>query len=383
MKKTSVAVSICLFLVSAGSIANDTTATIKNGVVNYNASDDISMDSEVLEIGENEINITYTFTNHSDKDIKTDVAFPLPPLPVFVDYFQEIPPFWDALYLSYETINSTLKGEEPPYNTYKKNGGVDLPFVNHYGKYFLDFKVAADGERKSPSFIVNAKKPDGTDITKLLYDNGIPLSASYIQGFEGPGAIEKDPKLLKKLKKLKLVEERANPHYPGAKQYKFLWQLHQAFVWRQTFKAKKTITTTHSYRPSCGEYWVEGKAGLKSIEDIKFTHRDREEKSLKDVNSTPEQQKQLIEMLGKPTDIKNNLYYYQAKEIQYVLKTGSNWKGPIKNFKLIINPPKSTLMVLSNFDGKLVKNTDGKYVVEVKDFTPQKDLKILFIQQLQ
>jgi hypothetical protein len=68
----------------------------------------------------------------------------------------------------------------------------------------------------------------------------------------------------------------------------------------------------------------------------------------------------------------------QERRISYVLKTGANWAGPIKDFKLTVDKQKADRLV--SFCADRIK-TISPTVVEftAKDFTPDKDLKILIV----
>ena len=59
--------------------ANDSDASVALGGVQLTREPRISMESERLTISLSKITVEYEFLNESDKDITTDVAFPIPP----------------------------------------------------------------------------------------------------------------------------------------------------------------------------------------------------------------------------------------------------------------------------------------------------------------
>jgi hypothetical protein len=62
-----------------------------------------------------------------------------------------------------------------------------------------------------------------------------------------------------------------------------------------------------------------------------------------------------------------------------VLKTGANWAGPIRSFKLTIDPGGSDRLV-SFCPGRLkASSTGGTLEYTSSDFKPDADLKILVI----
>jgi hypothetical protein len=68
----------------------------------------------------------------------------------------------------------------------------------------------------------------------------------------------------------------------------------------------------------------------------------------------------------------------QERRINYVLKTGANWAGPIRSFKLTIDPGASDRLV-SFCPGHLQPTLKNSLEYTAKDFTPNSDLKILII----
>lgn len=59
-------------------LANDSTARLGAGGIEFTKNEDIRILEEVLEISTERIQVKYRFLNKSEKDIQTIVAFPLP-----------------------------------------------------------------------------------------------------------------------------------------------------------------------------------------------------------------------------------------------------------------------------------------------------------------
>ena len=64
------------------------------------------------------------------------------------------------------------------------------------------------------------------------------------------------------------------------------------------------------------------------------------------------------------------------KELSYILKTGNNWNGPIKKFRLEItrSPP---FFLQTCFKG-LKRVSESKYVFEAENYEPSENLNITF-----
>src|SRR5262249_51143449 len=68
----------------------------------------------------------------------------------------------------------------------------------------------------------------------------------------------------------------------------------------------------------------------------------------------------------------------QERRISYILSTGANWAGPIKNFKLSIDPGGGDRLV-SFCTGGLKATSPNSLEFTATDFKPNADLKILFV----
>jgi hypothetical protein len=68
----------------------------------------------------------------------------------------------------------------------------------------------------------------------------------------------------------------------------------------------------------------------------------------------------------------------QERRIAYVLKTGANWAGPIKNFRLVVDKGRVDRLVSFCFDN-VKKISPTAFEASLENFTPSHDLKILLI----
>ena len=73
-----------------------------------------------------------------------------------------------------------------------------------------------------------------------------------------------------------------------------------------------------------------------------------------------------------------NASMIQERRINYVLRTGANWAGPIRSFKLTIDPGASDRLV-SFCPGRLKPTAPNALEFTAKDFKPEGDLKILIV----
>jgi hypothetical protein len=68
----------------------------------------------------------------------------------------------------------------------------------------------------------------------------------------------------------------------------------------------------------------------------------------------------------------------QEQRISYILKTGGNWAGPIKAFRLVVD--KGSPDNLISFCGNGVKKISAtQFEMRQSDFTPTADLDVLIL----
>lgn len=368
-----------LGVLSAPLPANDTTATVAGGVITYTLTDEISMDREVLQIGEDSISVDYTFTNHAQKDVEVDVAFPLPPSPITLFDTWRVWPSWDDTYHAYRFVEDIGAGQN------KKEWTVPLPQAVS-GNAFTNFTRTVDGVAYGSSVHVKAIDSKGRDITHLLTKHKIPLSSLYVGGHMEEPALARDPALKKTLSRLGLLSVKGAP----------LWQTFMTYYWRQTFPANKSLHVTHAYRPYTGLQWIglkdDKRAGPLSLDDIEIHHRDvdaaglPEQKKLTDFHISEDDKQVLLDLFDPEHAIKKynraegTPPVYRIKEVRYILTTGANWKGPIASFRLEITPSSKDTLVLTSFDANVEKGEDGVYRYDAQNFKPTKDLRVLFIE---
>lgn len=334
------------------------------GKITYTKTDDISIEEEQLEISTDEIRVFYRFLNHAKHAITTDVAFPLPPSPYKIGDTSRIFPNWDESYHAYTYLDETNQDStNTPLNANLKHAA------------FINFKRTVNKHNFGFNYKIQAIDQNGKDVTQTLRKQKIPLSAVYLSGFMDEPALVKKPEIQKKLRRLGLLSKNG---------WHALWQVLTTYFWQQTFEPEKITEVTHSYRPYVGQHWLTGPIFTKDIDELKIDHRNLtfsgQVETLKISNYCPSkaQQKCLLSLFSKAYTKKQKITY-PLSEVRYILSTGGNWKGPIKNFTLKITPPHKDCLVLCCFPSILKKNRHGVYTAEIKNFKPTTELKVLFV----
>jgi hypothetical protein len=126
--------------------------------------------------------------------------------------------------------------------------------------------------------------------------------------------------------------------------------------WTQTFPVGD-LRVDHRYRPVAGAFF--GPDNRNEIPEL-----DRQLRETYCVGPT------LLAAIKKQQTL--------VKTVAYILKSGANWKGPIRKFKLTLvkDKPKDRISICLPDTRKASPTT---FVVERTDFTPTQDLKIAFI----
>ena len=136
--------------------------------------------------------------------------------------------------------------------------------------------------------------------------------------------------------------------------------LRVTYHWLQTFPAGKQVAVSHKYKPIHGSF---------------FTSKDEDARKFltKKFNSTYCTEANLLDWLLKEERT--------VFEVHYILKTGANWRGPIGKFSLTIKKENPSQKV--SLCGYSVRELDSTTLAfEKKNFTPTKDLKIMFAEAI-
>jgi hypothetical protein len=297
--------------------ANDAAVEVTPSGLQFKFQKDVSIEKEELTISTDKIEVTYLFKNQSKSDIITEVAFPIP--------------------------------------EYK------WAMVRRSVTDFADFTVEVDGKRKPYKQEVKAFAK-GKDCTRILREMNISITdfGKYESGFY-TGMKEPFVHQLKPADKKKLIgqgiltafiEEEPDVVHPD-------WSVSIKYYWIQRFPAQKIVTVKHSYGPYVG------------FQPFCASRSDD------------------VEFLRKNACINENILSWMRNNgtlgadclwviwVSYVLTTANNWHGPIKDFHLAMEK-KADEEMSTCFDQRIRKTGDNRYELQVKDFVPERDLKVFF-----
>ena len=323
--------AICGALLTAtcAARANDSAAELSIGGLQFVRTNDIAMESEDLRISLDRVTVRYQFANTSGKPVTLTVAFPLPDIDLS------------------EAENIALPSTDP---------------VN-----FVDFETRIDGI--PAQFQIDQRAMVGDRDVSALLDQfklpRLPIGSREIRIADLPEATR-----AKLADQGLLMPVRTDDK--GRQQYDVAWVVRTSAVRQQTFPPERKVIVEHQYRPSVGTSpdsilrWIlrHNKSLSPEVE------RYRKEYCVSDAFLA-----QLDKRAGNGVP---NVSMIAERRINYVLKTGANWAGPIRSFKLTIDPG-ATDRLVSFCPGQLKPTAPNALEFTATNFKPEGDLKILIV----
>jgi hypothetical protein len=324
--------ALCIAAVPA--LANDSTAELATGGLVFTKTDAIEMTSEDLLVSTKEIVVRYRFRNVSGKDVTSLVAFPMPDVTVE------------------ESANIAIPTEDPAN--------------------LLGFRTTADGKPVQTD-VEQKAIAKGVDQTALLKRLGIPL-APHLQGTNR--ALDQLPReQWDELVKLGVADITEYSDGPGEmkKHLEARWTLKTSFFWQQTFPAGRELAIEHRYQPSVGSSVQTSVGNPELVKEEWFAEYQR--KYCMDRAFLGAVERSLRTDRGKSGVL------LQEERIAYVLKTGANWAGPIRDFRLVVDKGEASNLV--SFCGEGVKKINAtQFEMRKRDFTPQADFFVLILKRV-
>ncbi len=317
----SVAFAALLAAVAQPALANDSTAELGLGGLTLTKSDAIVMQSEDLFISEEKVTVDYVFLNTSAADIETVVAFPLPDI----------------------------------------ENGIEKPAYDFTGE--LGFRTLVDGKPADLTLTQTAVLK-GRDVTERLKAAKIPLMPIWEKFDAAVKALptaERNALIAEGL----LMDDGSTP--PS---WAPLWTTKTAVSRTQVFPAGRPVRVSHAYKPFVG-----GSVGsilkkdLRTVKDFAGDVAAYRAKFCIDDDF----------VRGFDAGVTKKDSYRPDLWIAYVLTSGANWKGPIGDFRMVIDKgdPKN----LVSFCGTGVKKiAPTRFEVRYQNFTPTRDVNVLIVK---
>lgn len=327
------AVSVVASLVTFHpAMANDTTAQLATGGLIFVHNEHVELRSEDLFISAAEVKVRYRFFNKTDRDVKVLVAFPMPEIK------------------AEQEVAIALPSDDP---------------INA-----LDFSTLVDGvpvKTQIEQRVIAA----GIDRTKYLQELGLPLAPHLGTTND---ALDRLPReRWDELIRLGLAEVEEYDIGKGMQQHlSARWALQTTFYWEQVFPAGAETLIEHRYKPSVGGTAGTGLGSKDAERESWFGDYVRKYCLDKAFLTAVSRAKQAAKAeFGAP---------FTEERIDYILKTGANWSGPIGQFRLVVDKGHPDNLVSFCAQGvRKIGSTQFEWVK--KDFRPEGSLSILFLRR--
>jgi hypothetical protein len=314
--------------------ANDSTAELATGGLVLVKNDAIAMQAEDLFISAAEIRVNYRFYNKSDRDVTVHVAFPLPEIKI-----------------AHSDENISVPSEDP---------------VN-----FLNFATSVNGRPVATS-VEQRAIAQGLDRTAMLRDLGVPLAPHLPATSEALAKLPREK--WDELIALGLAEIEEYDIGKGMEQHLApRWALQTTFFWRQTFPARAETLIEHRYKPSVG-------ASVGTIIGLRPAGRNPLLENYERKYCTD---KDFLGAVSRAARLAGTEYEppFSEERIDYVLSTGANWSGPIRDFRLVVD--KGAPDALVSFCGEGVKKiSPTQFEMRKTDFTPDGNFSVLILRRV-
>jgi hypothetical protein len=319
----------CWGAATSPSLANDSSAELAVGGLTFTKNADISIESEQLTITLDAVTVRYNFLNRSSKPVTLTVAFPLPDIDLA------------------DAANVAFPASDP---------------LNYVG-----FSTKIDG--KAISFVTNQQAfLNDKNVTAQLSEMGIPVLPVGAEQLKINALPEKTRQ--RAVAEGLLVESGTNDK--GMPLYEATWTLKTSVVRQQTFPPGKPISVEHRYRSSVGMSFDSVlRQGLRRTKALAA-----EVSRYKTMFCVNDDFLKLVDALESSDKAKKAGIV--ERRISYVLKTGANWAGPIKDFHLVVDKGQADRIV--SFCGQGIQKLSATQVeLHATDFTPSQDLNVLIL----
>lgn len=324
------ALSIALSVLAGGALANDTSAVLTTGGLEFVTNENVEMVSEDLFISKEEIRVTYQFRNKGDADESVLVAFPMPDI---------VPDHWSPV-------------------AYPQGPDDNL----------FEFETSFNGEPVESTLHQYAFAA-GVDRSDYLRDLGVslvPISEAAREATDGLDDVQTE-----ELFRLGLVvPDQFDAGEGWEKHWWPAWTLKSTYTWEAVFPAGETVTVEHRYKPSVG-----GTVGVSFMGEPYEGYdpgTEYEKKYCTDeafLNAIRKTMKN-----GEPWSAP-----YMESWISYILSTGSNWGGPIGTFRLTIDKGTPKNLISFCWDGEVKKIGPTTFEMTAEDFWPREEIDVLIL----
>ncbi len=341
MLKKILAASALAAILATPAYANDGFGGLTGNGLEFRDSP-VQMLKEDLYLSLDKIKVAYVFLHGGDEDLEGEVIFPLPPINIA------------ALHESEFALSAEELAKENIVGfTAKVDGKPVAVKVDRVAVIEPDYD---ENRPRSASY-----DTPGKDVTDLLKKHAIPVSFQVEAVMAALSALPKAAKDELAAANVAYFDDEDGTGYPA-------WSVIERYHWTQVFPHGKELKVEHEYKSApAGSVFV--------WQDPKSEEGEYAASLVKQYCIDDGTQRAIKKAL-RPSD--GGYYNGMAYYLDYVLKTARTWNGPIGEFKLTIDKGAADSVISLCIDG-IKKTGPTTFVVEKKNFTPEKDISILLI----
>lgn len=312
-------------LLATPAAANDSIARVGTGGLVFLKTADIRMAREQLVITPTLIEVRYRFENDSSRPISATVAFPMP-----------------------------AYGWNPRFSAMDENR-----------RPIESFTVTAAGKRLRPHLQRRALL-GGREADTALRKAG--LSRPQIFGIYDDPDPDFTPAQTARLASLGALSQ-GNP----------AWQVEETAYWQQTFPAHRPLEVTHRYKPFSGTLYAplypeDSDAGYPAL-PLSSVYGEEAVDSACVKGHAREAIITRVQALFA-SGAKGVMVYLH--DVEYILGTARNWKGPISDFTLDLHADAPADVIAVCLPGEPTREQDGTLEYHFSDFTPPDRIRVNF-----
>jgi len=350
----AIALALCLQAVlPCALMGNDGAAEVALGGIRLKQESRVAMVKERLYISKKKVRVEYEFINVADKEITTEIAFPLP------EYSCDL--FWREITRTHKG-DDWWEGEEIPFKV--TVDGMDLPYKTEIratlgGKDITDTLISL-GIRIETFGDIQAGEVHGNGSATPSRSQIDRLTQDQINSLIAMGAVDAPSED---------VSVRYNPR----------WVVKKVHHWNQVFPPRKVLRIIHEYAPQVG---MASQFYLEEIDKpTEFSYNRLADPGCPSAEICQEIRNAIDERkkrkLAKPWLDRGSSIY--GRWVRYILTTANTWQTPIKDFELVVERDPGEFITFC-WDGPLEKVGANTFRARVKDFIPAKELTVYFLQ---
>jgi hypothetical protein len=321
-----IALLTAALLAAGAALANDSSAEKAAGGLVLRQNRAIDMVSEDLFVSAEQIRVRYVFRNRAARAQRIIVAFPMPDRELVYEMESEVAYPGD--------FHTLVDGRPVRMNVERKAmlGGVDR----------------------------------GAELVRL----GLPIAppAGERAGFIADAIGRLPAAAQQRLARLGLIDRDslADPSH----QILPMWTVKETWHWDQVFPAGRDLNVEHSYRPGVG-----GTAGVRLAS---LDYRGGEDgRQAQAEFCTDAAFLAALDRISRRAERERD-HYPMEQRIRYILTTGGNWRGPIGDFRLVVD--KGSADAIVSFCGEGVRRlSPTQFEVRHRNWRPTQDLAVLIV----